>query len=780
MVEKQKKIDYLFDLKNRRNCTHCSAKQVSWACVHCDRTLPNGKWADLDLAAEDEDNSMFGRMRLFVHHGFLEEDYNESLYVEVKYVIKAQCLQYYANARQDIARHQKSKYEYDPPGWQWADGKLAAEDRPNSVMGVIRSLNALGLMLPNHASDWGLFTRNVSKTWIMAESFVDMSSTRSSIPAHVAEALDKYYESSVTGAWLDPAVLQGLYAYFNISADECEANPPAFSDRTKRILDQSYLDISSEDFRNKKGATEREETPRLRIGKPAKKHVEEMAKVVEDNNKRFEREKAAKEQKRKDHQAEKKEAFARKARAREEQRNALKQKAERRKQINSQRKEKEARLRGPWRTAQPSTALPVAEKPLAADTIREETDDPSKPNPIEDIGAVTEELIPVLASAPDADADVAVSTSPSDSSKATETVALSSVKMICDIDNSLDCPCEMCRDFDLAIDLLEARAQDEVPSQNQDANEVLSPNSKSFRSKDTLITIDRVASSSETIEEAMRVSEVQHTAFASQHDMINRMTDGERLKSTLDVHVSSSCPTQDAHTPQKGVSTFRLPRNSDLPDWDLLGLTAEAEPDSLFSRVWQLKALGAFYDNDSKDFGTIVSKFWKQHYLASQTHPNVLESMSLPNGSGSWSWTDLELSAEDREHSIFGATKKLVSLGFWSYDDEQALQSITMRVAKKWLVASSEEDHPSAAKPDPDLPKYGFAPFVNVVKNLPYDRVAAQASNVATAEPSITAPLPGLYRDGRLITSEVNLSYYSSSDDGIAVNSSDRLVDSME
>lgn len=805
VVHKLKKLDHLFNHKSRRTCPHCATTQVSWSCIICDRHLPNGKWADLGLPAEDEDESMFGRLRQVVQFGLVkDEDEHTFAYDRVQYVLKS-WITGDVSTSPNLPVMEEWKLSLDSPGWKWANAKLSAEDSSVSIMGVLRSLSGLGLLEPRIALGWTQFGRSVAKCRAALDYVLDGAIAQTPLPAALANELDKYHESAAPEP-MSRALADGLCKYFNLAMADFEAQPPAFSELGGMLIDQGC------DIHQVSIASEKKKDSRLTVRPPPKKCLKEVAKAVEANNKYLEEERTrkeqAKEQSQRDRQAKRDEAAAKKARAHEDQRAARQRKAERRKQGKLQRAEKQAKNGGPWRSSQQSTANPVVGKePL------EHNGETTELGSIDELlaGAVTpslendvEAMAMEMALAPTTDEVGAVAILSSDSSTLIDESTSSSVGKTCSIDIADDCQCDECLDYDLAIDMLEGGSSDETPSQPEETVALLSPKPRSSRSESTVSILEHIASSTQASENRIpkdKAPEVafafQHNsideliegeshvskdaaprnAFASQHSSIDELIEGTRPESTLNIDAAPFVPKVTPILSRPHQHTHRLPSANELPNWVELGLAAEAAEDSLFSRVWQLEALDALTINDQKNLGTIISKFWKQMYLATQDSPNILTTTSLPNESSSWNWSDFQLSAEDREDSIMDVTRKLASLGFWSICDEKALHDITLRVAKVWFVRSSEEDALSIVVTEPVLPKAVPERNVRTLQNTPSTASSRQSFAFAVAECNTTRPLPGLYRDGRMITSEADLSDYASNASRIPEQSSDEQTD---
>lgn len=662
-AEKMKNVNHLFSQGTRRTCTECATNQVSWSCIGCDRHLPNGNWADLGLPVEDEDESLFGRLRQVVQSSlFKEENQHTFAYEQVQYVLKSWIIE---DASTLIAPPvmEECGLSLDRPGWKWANTKLSAEDGSASIMGVVRSMSGLGLIGSSISSGWIQFGRSLANCWAVLESVLSGSVAQTPLPAALANELKKYRESTAPKP-MPRALADGLCKYSNLSMASFEAQTPAFSEFGMMLIDRGYslhqVSVASPKMK---------ETPRLTVGPPPKRYLKEVAKVVETNNKILDEERdrkdRAKERADIDRQVKKDEAAARKSRAQEDQRKARQRKAERRKQGKLQRTEKQAKIRESRRSSQSPLANPVAGSRPHEDSIQT-----TEPDLVEEtlanavspwlengVGGMNLEMAP----ASSADEDGVLATSSSDSDTLDDRSASSSFTKICSIHIAVDCQCDECVSYDLAIDTLEGWSPDETPSHRENTVELLLSKPRSSRSESVVCRLEDIASSLQASESHIPKDKAPENAFASQHNSFGELIEGRQPKSTLNVSAPSFVPKVVPGPSHAQQHAYRLSSASELPKWVELGLAAEVADDSLFSRVWQLEALKALALKDKKDFSTIISKFWKQMYLATQDSPNALKAMPIPNGYGSCNWSDFQLSAEDREDSILGVSKKLHS-----------------------------------------------------------------------------------------------------------------------
>jgi len=806
MVVKLKKLDHLFNQRPRRFCALCATKKVSWSCYGCDRHLPNGNWADLGLPAEDEDESLFGMLRQAVRLDLVQDEDDQTfVYDQIKYVLKSWIMFGDASASLDTLVVEGWNLPADLPSWRLVDARLSAEDGPASIFGILKSLAGLGSIDPTIALGWIEYGRSVAKCRVVLESAVDGSIARTPLPAALANEIEIYKKEVAPNSMSPPtsmsqAMLDGICEYTNLSMADFEAQPPAFSGFAKVMIDRA-CNIHQGSIES----SENTETPRCTVGPPAKKYLVEVAKAVEANNKYLDEERAqkekGKEQAKKDREAKKQEAAMKKARTAEDQQKARQRKSERRKQGKLQRAEKQAKVRGSWHPSQPSSASPeessraheIHGEPTELDTTRAFSTDALPSSSEYGAEAMTQIITPMLSK----DEHKGKAASSSNLDTLIVHSASDSVAKTCSIDTAEDCRCAVCLNYDAAIDRSQVGAP-ERPSRPGAAGEILSPEPRSPHSSRVVSRLEDAALALQTDEGCSSKDQASENAYSSQCELADESIEGQSLakdtasehvvasqhhsigeseertqpKSTLNVNAPPFVPKATPTLPMAQRRTHHSRRTYDLPNWIELGLAAEASDDSLFSRVQQLKVIGAFTPEDKQTFGTIISKLWRQIYLATQDNPNILKQTSSPGISGSWKWSDYQLSAEDREDSIFGVSKKLASEGFWSSDDEKALYDLTVRVAKMWFVANSEKVTPSTVVAERLFSNTLPERNAKSLQNTSSTASSRSSFGSAAAKPKPTGPLPGLYRIGKMIISEADMFDHASSDGGIAEESS--------
>ncbi len=807
MVEKLKNLDHLFSQRPRRFCALCATKKVSWSCYGCDRHLPNGNWAELGLPAEDKDESLFGMLRQAVRLDLVQDEDDQTfVYDQIKYVLKSWIMFGDASASLDPLVVEGWNQLADPTSWRLVEARLSAEDDPASIFGILKSLAGLGSIDPTIALGWIEYGRSVAKCRVVLESAVDGSIARTPLPAALANEIEIYKKEVAPNTMSPPtsmsqAMLDGICEYTNLSMADFEAQPPAFSGFAKIMIDRA-CNIHQSSI----ASSENKETPRCTVGPPAKRYLVEVAKAVEANNKYLDEERAqkekGKEQAKKDREAKKQEAAMKKARTAEDQQKARQRKSERRKQGKLQRAEKQAKVRGSWHPSQRWPASPVA-SPVASSKPHEELVETAEPDTIHGMSADAvslslEEGIQALmqenAPAPSLDGHLGFTTSSSDMNALIVYSASDSIEKACSIDTAEDCRCAVCLNYDTAIDKLQEGTPHGSPSHPEATSEILSPEPRSPHSSRVVGRLEDAALALRTSEGCSLKVQAPENAFSSQCDSTDGSVEGEslptdtapehvvasqhhsigeleermQLNSTLNVNAPPFVP--GLPTTQRLIKHTRT--TNDLPNWTELGLAAEAAHDSLFSRVQQLKVIGALTPEDTQTFGTIISKLWRQIYLATQDNPNMLKPTSSPGVSGSWKWSNYQLSAEDREDSIFGVSKKLALLGFWSSDDEKALYDLTVRVAKTWFFANSEKVTPSTVVAERLFSNTLPERNAKSLQNTSSTASSRSSFGSAAAKPKPTGPIPGLYRNGRMIITEVDMFDHASSDGVIPEESS--------
>ncbi len=807
MVEKLKNLDHLFSQRPRRFCALCATKKVSWSCYGCDRHLPNGNWAELGLPAKDEDESLFGMLRQAVRLDLVQDEDDQTfVYDQIQYVLKSWIMFGDASASLDTLVVEGGSQLADPTSWRLVEARLSAEGGPASIFGILKSLAGLGSIDPTIALGWIEYGRSVAKCRVVLESAVDGSIARTPLPAALANEIEIYKKEVAPNSMSPPtsmsqAMLDGICKYTNLSMADFEAQPPAFSGFAKVMIDRAY-NIHQGSIES----SENTETPRCTVGPPARKYLVEVAKAVEANNKYLDEERVqkeqAKEQAKKNREAKKQEAATKKARAQEDQQKARQRKSERRKQGKLQRAEKQANVRGSWHSPQPSSASPMeSSKPhekdndtTVSDTIHGLSAD-EVPLSLED---VVEAIIQENAPAHRMDEHKGKAASSSNLDTLIVHSASDSVAKTCSIDTAEDCRCAVCLNYDTAIDKLQGGPPHESPSHPEAISEILSPEPRSPHSSRVVGRLEDAALALQTDEGCSSKDQASENAFSSQCESTNKSIEGENLpKDTAPEHVVASqhhsiSESEEGTQPKSTLNVNAppfipnvipgLPRaqrlinysssTNDLPNWTELGLAAEAAHDSLSSRVQQLKVIGALTPEDTQTFGTIISKLWRQIYLATQDNPNMLKPTSSPGVSGSWKWSNYQLSAEDREDSIFGVSKKLALLGFWSSDDEKALYDLTVRVAKTWFLANSEKVTPSTVVAERLFSNTLPERNAKSLQNTSSTASSRSSFGSAAAKPKPTGPLPGLYRNGRMIITEVDMFDHASSDGVIPEESS--------
>ena len=180
-AQRIKKVNNTFDHENRQRCSECQKALSCWNCAKCDRTLPNGNWADLRLGAEDENDSLFGRFRFLANLLIFSREEEELFYRKVQGIVKffaeTGILLEIEDPTRDMATgpHPQMAWVPPTPDWTWSREMLFAENEDNSFMGALRRLLELGHIRYSIINEWAWFARSLAKTW---SKFIDSQSPR--------------------------------------------------------------------------------------------------------------------------------------------------------------------------------------------------------------------------------------------------------------------------------------------------------------------------------------------------------------------------------------------------------------------------------------------------------------------------------------------------------------------------------------------------------------------------------------------------------------------------
>ena len=123
--------------------------------------------------------------------------------------------------------------------------------------------------------------------------------------------------------------------------------------------------------------------------------------------------------------------------------------------------------------------------------------------------------------------------------------------------------------------------------------------------------------------------------------------------------------------------------------WLQMGLAAEAEENSLFGRAKQLGLLGLLTDAEAEtllSIGKNTAESW-QLIIKNRARKAVTDPRSHK-----WQWSHLQLDAEDREDSIFGAMNVMAEMGLYDAQFIRKVHFLGTAIAKRWLLASSMPD----------------------------------------------------------------------------------------
>lgn len=172
VAKRVKRVNALFDHDKRQKCDQCEGKPTSWSCSSCSRTLPKGKWSDLRLGAEDEDDSMFGRFRLLADAGVFTHEEQGVFYQQAQDIVKAFEAFGVLSENWNTGKERAAKLTpeirkrfamlFQP----WAKDQLSSEDREDSCMGMFKKLIRSGVPDLNGALDWAWLAGGLAKSWV--------------------------------------------------------------------------------------------------------------------------------------------------------------------------------------------------------------------------------------------------------------------------------------------------------------------------------------------------------------------------------------------------------------------------------------------------------------------------------------------------------------------------------------------------------------------------------------------------------------------------------------
>lgn len=219
-----------------------------------------------------------------------------------------------------------------------------------------------------------------------------------------------------------------------------------------------------------------------------------------------------------------------------------------------------------------------------------------------------------------------------------------------------DCNCYECKSFDLLLDTLPPRGDD---VKDQSEIKIASPKPKPPLS---VGLVDRL----------------------------------EQM-SLVDEHTDTDSPT----VPGDDIvdqSSSPIEYNNDFVatlSWRQMDLAAEEEDNSFFGRARQLAIMGDLNDEDAEALlstGIGLATVWLNTAGKHMRDCKCLPASSMPRNDPEWKWADLNLDAEDREDSIFGRVKQMAEMGLGDDLARQDFYALGIKLAKRWLTASSTPD----------------------------------------------------------------------------------------
>ena len=169
-----KKFNRIFNLSNSPICDHYEGDSTkSWSCLPCDRTLPQSSWSELGLAAEDSDDSIFGRLRMMACIGIVTTEEQDLFYRHAKRFMKWVGPSIIAEVKASppaklpvLRMFPKEKWTPSNSNWSWTLDMMAAEERDDSIIGVLRKLLDQDRIPADEITDWLWLARSFGRSWI--------------------------------------------------------------------------------------------------------------------------------------------------------------------------------------------------------------------------------------------------------------------------------------------------------------------------------------------------------------------------------------------------------------------------------------------------------------------------------------------------------------------------------------------------------------------------------------------------------------------------------------
>jgi len=387
--QRAKKINSLFLHEHRRKCKVCSEMPSAWNCLNCGRTLPRGKWSELGLAGEDETASFFGRLRLLTQAGKFSKQNELILYKLAKDLLTAfevgGVLVTITNPAVELepGPFPKTKWQPVERGWTFAEDKIAAEDREDSIMGVFRKAIEHGHMKAENADEWIWLARSIAKSWTKVAARIandlhmpQVAVTKDEDSEEFADFTDRKKTDAI---FLDPENITGL-DFKEMRKILAETDPPVIQTKESEGKGQhrelKSVKVYLEKVPPLHGSDETERT------KPAEGQAtkSDLINVVEAQKERAQAEEARKQQIQDARQAKKDQSKAKKARAKEEVDKIRRRAAQHRKQKRLVKEAKRNQLEGNSYAEQSSMTDPLGDGSLEDDLVPITSESPN-PSP---------------------------------------------------------------------------------------------------------------------------------------------------------------------------------------------------------------------------------------------------------------------------------------------------------------------------------------------------------------------------------------------------------------
>ena len=694
------KIQRLFDMAHRKKCPSCEAKPISWFCPRCDRTLPGGKWADLGLAAEDEPASIAGRSRWIIAQGHAsKKDCNDF------YQLAQLCVANWTGCKSIkggldlVQRSQKFAWVPSIAGWRWADVKLSAEDKDESLLGMTRWMSSMGALDSSSAIDMTEIGRVFAFTWASTRSdpmtswpglepiFEELSATPT---VSLTTALEKTPKlgsfqpiNSSMNDQSSPSSRVGrrVEACKSVGDDKgCPESPPTL------ISTDEVHEANLQALENLSGSNRAEDVVEHVLA-PSAPTKSARARMAKRSKQEAAKQKAIQDRKeRKQEQAEKK-------RFKERQRQLAIDRAT------------EGHTQACIEVQPDSTSLSVS--------LSSNIDSPDT-GVIADGSALLPDQVAVYKETAvicDSETEWSPKRSGSEESPAifqTEMKLITSLTMSESfIANRMD----KMQTKTNVVGLGPHAVSDQVFTPRSRVSSIMAPSEVvnvdcqgddrndldtlakrgciEQRTSQWINTLEVLAPEQESSQTLRAPGEVETSAIDSdgQGSVMARTESPGQLLSPGGVYKSHLGPTLGIGTSLSRKD--RQIRSENPPPFGFaeLGLAAELRPDSFYTLYHNLAGINRLSTRDINEFHGLICKLSHIWYKATKGNVTALVAIKIFNGMPSWNWAHISLAAEELEESLFGgACKKLMLLEVWSAEDHNQLRKLAVRMARKWMA----------------------------------------------------------------------------------------------